>query len=41
MGVPLNELNRVLDLGFKPFPWGDTGYLPGNYQPLSPPPSKS
>ncbi len=28
MGIPFNELNRVLDLGFKPLPWGDTGYLP-------------
>ncbi len=29
MGVPFNELNRVLDLGFKPFPWGDKGYIGG------------
>jgi len=34
MGIPFNELNRVLDLGFKPLPWGDTGYLPSKYQPL-------
>jgi hypothetical protein len=34
MGVPFNELNRVLDLGFKPLPWGDTGYLPSKYRPL-------
>jgi HK97 family phage portal protein len=34
MGIPFNELNRVLDLGFKPLPWGNTGYLPSNYQPL-------
>jgi HK97 family phage portal protein len=27
MGVPFNELNRVLDLGFKPLPWGDQGYV--------------
>lgn len=27
MGVPFNELNRVLDLGFKPLPWGDRGYV--------------
>ena len=27
MGVPFNELNRVLDLGFRPLPWGDRGYL--------------
>jgi len=32
MGVPFNELNRVLDLGFKHLPWGDQGYLPGNLQ---------
>ncbi len=30
MGVPFNELNRVLDLGFKPLPWGNRGYLPAN-----------
>jgi len=34
MGIPLNELNRVLDLGFQPLPWGNTGYLPAKYQPL-------
>ncbi len=28
MGIPVNELNRVLDLGFKPLPWGERGYLP-------------
>jgi HK97 family phage portal protein len=32
MGVPFNELNRVLDLGFNPLPWGDHGYLPGGLQ---------
>ncbi len=32
MGVPFNELNRVLDLGFKPLPWGDIGYLPARLQ---------
>jgi phage portal protein BeeE len=30
MGVPFNELNRVLDLGFKPTPWGNKGHLPNN-----------
>jgi hypothetical protein len=30
MGIPFNDLNRVLDLGFQPLPWGDKGYLPGN-----------
>jgi HK97 family phage portal protein len=34
MGIPFNELNQVFDLGFKPLPWGDTGYLPTKYQPL-------
>jgi hypothetical protein len=34
MGVPFNELNRVLDLGFKPLPWGDVGYLSGKLQRL-------
>jgi HK97 family phage portal protein len=32
MGIPFNELNRVLDLGFKPLPWGSTGYLPTKLQ---------
>jgi len=36
MGIPLNELNRALDLGFKPLPWGDTGYLPAGLQPVGP-----
>ena len=36
MGIPLNELNRVLDLGFKPQPWGDNGFLPANYHLLRP-----
>lgn len=30
MGIPFNELNRVLDLGFKPLPWGNQGRVPGN-----------
>jgi len=34
MGVPFNELNRVLDLGFKPLPWGDQGYVSGKLQRL-------
>jgi HK97 family phage portal protein len=33
MGVPFNELNRVLDLGFKPLPWGDAGYLAATLRP--------
>jgi len=32
MGIPFNELNRVLDLGFHPLPWGDSGYLPAKLQ---------
>jgi hypothetical protein len=36
MGIPFNELNRVLDLGFKPQPWGDNGFLPANYHLLRP-----
>jgi phage portal protein BeeE len=28
MGVPFNELNRAFDLGFKPLPWGEKGYVP-------------
>ena len=39
MGIPFNELNQVFDLGFKPLPWGNTGYLPTRYQPLNPPSS--
>ena len=32
MGIPFNELNRVFDLGFKPLPWGNKGYLPTKLQ---------
>ena len=32
MGIPFNELNRAFDLGFKPLPWGDTGFLPSKLQ---------
>ena len=39
MGIPFNELNRVLDLGFKPLPWGDTGFLSSTYQKLNSPSS--
>jgi HK97 family phage portal protein len=27
MGIPFNELNRVLDLGFKHLEWGDEGWV--------------
>ncbi len=30
MGIPFNELNRILDLGFKPLPWGNDGYIPSH-----------
>ena len=30
MGVPFNELNKVLDLGFDELPFGDTAYVPAN-----------
>jgi HK97 family phage portal protein len=32
MGIPFNELNRVLDLGFKHLPWGDEGYVAAGMQ---------
>jgi phage portal protein BeeE len=34
MGIPFNELNRVMDLGFKQLPWGDNGYVSANLQNL-------
>jgi HK97 family phage portal protein len=37
MGVPFNELNRSFDLGFKPLPWGDKGYVPTTMQPADAP----
>ena len=41
MGIPFNELNRVFDLGFKSFPWGDTGYLSNKLLPAGAVPEKS
>ena len=35
MGVPFNELNRVLDLGFKPLEWGDEGWVGAGMQKVS------
>ena len=32
MGIPFNQLNRVLDLGFQPLPWGEHGYLSNKLQ---------
>ena len=40
MGVPFNELNRAFDLGFKPLPWGDKGYVPSAMQPAGEPVAK-
>lgn len=37
MGIPFNELNQALDLGFKPLPWGDIGYLPNKFRPATDP----
>jgi hypothetical protein len=34
MGIPLNDLNRSFDLGFRPFLWGDQGYIPSGMQPI-------
>jgi HK97 family phage portal protein len=34
MGVPLNDINRTFDLGLPQYPWGATGYLPANVQPV-------
>lgn len=34
MGIPFNELNRVLDLGFKHLPWGDDGYVAAGMQKI-------
>lgn len=33
MGIPFNELNRAFNLGFKPLPWGDQGYVASGLQP--------
>ncbi len=30
MGIPFNDLNRAFELGFRPLPWGDQGYVPSN-----------
>jgi HK97 family phage portal protein len=34
MGVPFNEINKQLDLGFDEIEGGDTGFLPSNLLPL-------
>ena len=33
MGIPFNDLNRAFDLGFRPLPWGDQGYVPSSMKP--------
>ncbi|WCJ59436.1 phage portal protein [Fontisphaera persica] len=35
LGVPLNDINRVLDLGLPHYPWGGRPYLPQNVQPIA------
>jgi HK97 family phage portal protein len=35
LGVPLNDINRGLDLGLPDYPWGSAGYLPGGLVPAS------
>ncbi|MDB6056412.1 MAG: Portal protein [Verrucomicrobiales bacterium] len=32
MGVPLNAINQVYQLGFPELPWGNDAYLPTNMQ---------
>ncbi len=34
MGVPFNEINKKLELGFDEFSWGNEGYIPANYLPV-------
>ena len=34
MGVPFNQINEVLDLGFESIDGGDVGYLPFNLSPV-------
>jgi phage portal protein BeeE len=37
LGVPLNDLNQVYDLGFREYSWGKTGYLPFSLTPAGEP----
>ena len=41
MGIPFNELNRVLDLGFQPLPWGHQGFLSNTLSPAANRPATS
>ncbi len=34
MGVPFNEINKRLELGFDEFKWGSEGYIPSNLLPI-------
>lgn len=34
LGVPLNDINRVLDLGLPAYAWGAAGYLPRSVGPV-------
>jgi len=36
MGVPLNVLNTMFDLGLPNFPWGDTPYVSRSLAPVHP-----
>src|SRR5258706_12141765 len=33
MGIPFNDINRALDLGFPDYAWGNVGYVPRSLQP--------
>jgi HK97 family phage portal protein len=37
MGVPFNDINHALDLGFPNYTWGNTGYIPRNLVPVTSP----
>jgi HK97 family phage portal protein len=35
MGIPFNDLNQAFDLGFRPLPWGDQGFMPSGMRPVN------
>lgn len=39
MGVPLNDINERLELGFEPYPWGKVGWISKNLVPVFTDPS--
>ena len=41
MGIPFNDLNRAFDLGFRPLPWGDKGYIPSGMQAVGEAPAEA